>query len=51
MLMPLKFLPRACFLKWTERHKNGKIHRYRSVVENRRLAKGRIAQHASFVSI
>ena len=32
------------FLKCTERHKDGKIHRYWSVVENRRLAKGRIAQ-------
>ncbi len=32
------------FLKCTERHKDGKTHRYWSVVENRRLAKGRIAQ-------
>lgn len=32
------------FLKCTERRKDGKTHRYWSVVENRRLAKGRIAQ-------
>ena len=33
-------IPSRC----TERRKDGKVHRYWSVVENRRLAKGRIAQ-------
>jgi len=32
------------FLKCTERRKDGKVHRYWSVVENRRLSSGRIAQ-------
>ena len=32
------------FLRATPRKKDGKIHRYWSVVENRRLAGGRIAQ-------
>jgi hypothetical protein len=32
------------FLRYTTRKKNGKEHRYWSVVENRRLADGRVAQ-------
>ena len=32
------------FLKCTRRNKDGKIHRYWSVVENRRLSSGRMAQ-------
>ena len=32
------------FLRCTMRNKNGKEHRYWSLVENRRLADGRVAQ-------
>jgi hypothetical protein len=32
------------FLRCTRRHKDGKLHEYWSVVENRRLADGRVAQ-------
>jgi len=32
------------FLRCHKRKKNGKLHQYYSVVENRRIAKGRVAQ-------
>ncbi len=32
------------FLRCNKRKKDGKVHRYYSVVENRRLANGRVAQ-------
>ncbi len=35
---------RRMFLKCTERKKDGKVHHYWSVVENRRLQNGRVAQ-------
>ena len=35
----------AMFLRSTSRKKNGKQHRYFSIVENKRLADGRVVQH------
>jgi hypothetical protein len=37
-------LSAVMFLRATTRNKDGKLHRYFSVVENRRLASGRVAQ-------
>src|SRR5213592_4702846 len=39
------------FLRYTTRKKNGKKHRYYSLVENRRVANGRVVQrHALYLS-
>ena len=38
------------FLRYTTRKKNGKDHRYYSLVENRRVASGRVVQrHALYL--
>jgi hypothetical protein len=38
------------FLRYTTRKKNGKEHRYYSLVENRRVASGRVVQrHALYL--
>src|SRR5262245_55737354 len=38
------------FLRYTTRKKNGKEHRYYSLVENRRVARGRVVQrHALYL--
>ena len=38
------------FLRYTTRNKNGKEHRYYSLVENRRVASGRVVQrHALYL--
>ena len=38
------------FLRYTTRRKNGKEHRYYSLVENRRVASGRVVQrHALYL--